>query len=417
MTQPVSRLAPCPCGSGRRYKDCHGSLRSASAAAPLDGAIALRAAGRLEEAEAAVRQLLAQDPANGEAHDFLGMLRHDVLDLDGAKEQFDIALKLLPGSARIHAHLSFVLLLRGDYAAGWPEFAWRTRIPGPANFADAPFGIPRWRGETVRGKRLLVHAEQGLGDTIQFARFLPRLAAEGALAIDLFCHAPLVSLLSRAKGVSNAMHEIQSRPTHDFHLPIGDLAGHYLPSADSSHWDGPYLAPDPQRVGRWRRRLDGVPRPRIGLAWRGNPLHVNDRNRSLSADEARQLLGGSGTWISLQLPASQSLGGHPSLVELGADICDWDDTAAIVECLDAVVSVDTAVAHLAGSMNKPVYLLVPFCPDWRWGLDRGTTRWYPSARLFRQQRSGDWGGVIAEVAEALREERRPLGGPSHAESG
>ena len=356
------RLDPCPCGSGRRYKDCHGSLRGLP-----EGA---------REAAALNRR---------------GHERHDELDLDGAIADFESAIARDPLSAEAHYNRGVLLLMRGDYAAAWPEYEWRTRAPGYADYANFDFGMPRWRGEDLAGRSLLLHTEQGQGDTIQFARFIEPLAQRGA-AIDLFCHEPLVALMSRMAGVRKAMANIAERPTHDFHAPILDVAAAHLRDAQSPHWFGAYVHALPERIARLEPLLRDLPRPLVGIAWKGSPRHANDRNRSLTREDAGALLATSGTCVNLQV-GEAALGSN--MVDLAPHLHDWDDTAAAIALLDHVISVDTAVAHLAGAMGAAVTVLIPYVPDWRWRRAGDTTPWYPRMRLVRQSQRGDWRDVLA----------------------
>lgn len=396
LSQSVGRLHPCPCGSQRRFKDCHGKLTPKPWTAK---AMQARARGDLAGAKQAIVEAL-RDESDLDALDVAGMIAHDELDLEGAIGYFRRAIALAPSWAEAHLHLSICHLLRSDYAAGWQEFSWRHRIPGPANFAHHPFGIPAWKGESVAGRRILVHAEQGLGDTIHFARFAQALTDEGA-QVEIFCHEPLVPLLSRMPGVHSATSDLHERPTQSFHCSLGDLAARYVPDPASKHWPGPYIRPKEEFSADWKRQLGPMRRPLVGLVWKGNPLHVNDRNRSLTGGrDAAQLITENATWLSLQLPAAGGL--HDQVVDLGDQIRNWEDSCAIVDSLDLVVTVDTAMAHLAGAMRKPVWTLIPYCPDWRWGLGGETTPWYPSMRLFRQDAIGDWTSVITAVRSELQ---------------
>jgi hypothetical protein len=365
---PPRRLDPCPCGSGRRYKDCHGSLRP------------------------------AQEASRGEAAALnrRGHERHDAGDFDGALADFDAAIAADPSLAQAHYNRGVLLLMRGDYARAWPEYEWRTRMPGYGDYANYGFGMPRWRGEDLEGRSLLVHAEQGHGDSIQFARFLAPLAAAGA-TIDVFCHEPLVSLMSRMPGVRHALGRLRERPQHDFHAPIVDVAASQLRDADSPHWFGAYVHASPQRVERFEGLFGGRTRPRVGIAWKGSPRHANDRNRSLSRESAAALMVPGATCVNLQLGEAPLA---PAMLDAARDIQDWDDTAAIIAHLDHVITVDTAVAHLAGAMGKPVTVLLPFVPDWRWRERGTTTAWYPTMRLVRQSRPGDWSDAL-EAATRL----------------
>ena len=392
ISPPARRLDPCPCGSGKRYRDCHGSL--AASAPPPDpdfaAAVALRNAGDVDAALAKVERKLREAPNDATFLNLKGLLLHDRLELPAAISAFDAAIAAVPAFPEAHYNLSLALLLSGDYARGWDEYEWRTRVPGYADYSNYPFGIPRWKGEPLAGRSLLVHAEQGHGDTIQFARFIAPLAAQGA-TIDVFCHPPLVELVSRMPGVRRAFDTLDERPTQDFHAPIVDVAAAQLPGRDAPHWFGPYVTPDAPAVAALAPRLAGARRPLIGISWKGSPRYANDRNRSLSRETAAGLARGAATFVNLQLGEAPL---SPGMLQLGPATSDWAGTAALMSHLDLVVTIDTAVGHLAGAMGKPAFVLLPFSPDWRWGVSGETSPWYPSVRLFRQQRPGEWGAVI-----------------------
>ena len=380
------RLGPCPCGSGKRYRDCHGALRPKQDPHGLAELYEMSARGQREEALARIEDKLRATPDAADLFNGRGLLRVEAMDLDGARADFEAAIALAPEFIGAHSNRAHLLLMRGDYARGWPEYEWRTK-DSPANY---PFKAPRWRGEPLAGRRVLVHAEQGHGDCIHFARFLAPLAAQGAV-FDVFCHPSLVSLLARVAGVRATSHHFPDLGEHDFHAPLIDLAIPQLPDASAPHWFGPYISPLPGRVERFAPMLSGAARPFVGIAWKGNPSHDNDRNRSLTREVARQLVAPGMTSVNLQLGEAPL---HGSMLDAARDFADFEDTAAVISMLDHVISVDTAVAHLAGAMGKPVTLLVAFTPDWRW-RDRGeTTPWYPSMRLARQARAGDWSGPL-----------------------
>jgi hypothetical protein len=391
------RNDPCPCGSGKRYKHCHGSLATDPRIAR---AAQLRAAGDLEAALAALREFLAAIPDFAPAHDFDGLMRHESMDLDGAIRGFQRAIAIDPDYADPHFNLALVLLSQGDYANGWREYDWRWRRPGAGDYGNFSFGMPRWRGEPLAGKRILVHAEQGEGDTIQFARFLTPLANQAA-GVDVFCQPSLVSILARIPGVGAVLDTLETRPDHDYHAPIIDLAAHFVPRLDAPHWTAPYVAASPGRTRSWARDLEAAPGLRVGVAWKGSPKHVNDRHRSLTPELGARLgaeIAGI-TWVNLQAGEPPPRGA--AWLDAGTRIRDWEDTAAIVDALDLVVSVDTAVAHLAGAMGKPVWTLIPYMPDWRWGISGSQTRWYPTMTLLRQPRRGDWASVLEEARARL----------------
>ena len=397
LTPFPRRNDPCPCGSGRRYKHCHGAAAVGEAAAAR--ALELRGEGRFAESLAALDEAAAGDPRDARIANLQGLLRMELRDLDGAREGLERAIALSPDFADAHFNLALLLLSMGDYPNGWREYAWRTRRPGYADYANHPFGIARWQGEPVAGKRILVHAEQGLGDTIQCARFIAHLARDGA-EVDFFCQPPLVPLMQRVPGVARAIATLAERPTHDFHAPIIDVAAHYLPTVEAPHWGGPYLAPLPERVAEWMSFGANAKRPRVGLAWKGNAKFVNDRMRSLSAEEALALarLAPGVTFVNLQPGEAPPSG---DWLDAGSRLRDWDDTVALIDALDLVIGVDTAVVHVAGAMGKPVWTLRSFSPDWRWGTGVETTRWYPSMRILWQQRPAEWGPVLEEAARRL----------------
>ena len=327
-----------------------------------------------------------------------GLVKLDLLDLHGAKTSFHRAIQLDPSNVPAHFNLGLALLMEGDFENGWREYAWRTRAPGYRDYANYPFGIPRWAGQALKGKSILVHAEQGFGDTIQFSRFLTWAADEGA-NVDLFCQPSLRPLLARVRGVRAALSDLGQPPANDFHLPIIDLGAHFLRSSNSSRWRGPYLSSSRETTEAWARKLLNLERPRIGLVWSGNVASPMARRRSITAHQIEAALPHGVSLVSLQIPSSKMPGRN--VFDAAAEIGDWDDTAAVIEGLDLVLSVDTAVAHLAAAMGKDAWVLLHFSSDWRWGLRGNTTSWYPSMKLFRQERMNDWTSVIAQVRHEL----------------
>jgi hypothetical protein len=358
----------------------------------------MSARGQLEEALARIEEKLRATPDSADLFNGRGLLRVEAMDLDGAEADFDAAIALAPEFVGGHNNLAHLLLMRGDYRRGWVEYDWRKKIPEYAAYAQFPFKSPRWRGEPLAGRRVLVHAEQGHGDHIQFARFLAPLAAQGA-TFDVFCHKALMGLLGRIEGVRATSDFFPDLGEHDFNAALIDLVIPQLPDASATHWFGPYVSALPARVERFAPMLDGASRPLVGIVWKGNPTHGNDRNRSLTREVARSLVVPGMTSVNLQLgevPLDESM------LDPAPDFADFEDTTAAISMLDHVISVDTSVAHLAGAMGKPVTLLVAFTPDWRW-RDRGeTTPWYPSMQLARQTRAGDWSGPIETALNHAR---------------
>jgi len=337
--------------------------------------------------------------------------------LDEAIAGFDEALAMRKDFADAHFNKALALLTRGDYAHGFAEYQWRWRRTGMP--AQNSRGKPLWLGEyPLARKTVLLHAEQGLGDTIQFARYARVLAASGTKVV-LEVQAELKSLMQRLDGVAAVIARGEEAPPFDVHCPLGSLplALHTEPGTVPAHI--PYLAADASRLAKWSARLDALPHPRIAVAWSGNPGHDNDRNRSIAFAGLSALfatstiprpLAGQGrvgaSFVSIQRDVRGAdaalLAAETRVTHVGGELDDFSDTAAVLALCDLVIAVDTAAAHLAGAMGRPVWVLVPFAPDWRWRRDGETTPWYPTARLFRQTSLGDWDGVIARAAEELK---------------
>jgi hypothetical protein len=271
------------------------------------------------------------------------------------------------------------------------------------------FTEPMWRGEEdVAGKTVLVYAEEGNGDTIQFARYAPMLAARGAKVI-LAVQDALLPLLTGLPGVSQCIARSAPLPAFDFHCPICTLPFAFGTRLDTIPSTTPYLPPPAQaRVQSWEQRLQDRLGPdrkcRIGLVWSGNPNHGNDHNRSVPLRTILRLLGADASFISLQKQPTADdklLLEQAGVVDLTAELSDFAETAALASCLDIVITVDTSVAHLAGALGRPTWIMLPHSPDFRWLLDREDSPWYPAARLFRLSKSRDWNELVDRVRSAL----------------
>jgi Flp pilus assembly protein TadD len=364
--------------------------------------IVLRELGRLDEALANVDRALAIRPGFAEALTSRGTTLIELKRLDEALASFRRAQAVRPDYADAHWGESFCQLLAGDFGAGWEKYEWRWRT-GQA--ALRQFLQPLWLGDQdVAGKTVLLHAEQGNGDTIQFCRYATVLAERGARVV-LEVQPALKSLLSCLIGVQQVVATGEPLPEFDFHCPLLSLPLACGTTLQTIPARVPYLTPAPGLVQDWRTRLatDG---PRIGLAWSGNKQHGNDRNRSIALRRLAPLLDCGATLVSLQKGPRDDdrawLAEHPEVLRY-SDFPDFADTAALISLLDLVISVDTSVAHLAGAMGKPVWILLPAVGlDWRWLLERDDSPWYPTARLFRQRAIGDWDSVINRVADELR---------------
>jgi tetratricopeptide (TPR) repeat protein len=366
--------------------------------------LTLAALGRDAEAVEAYDRTLAAIPNHAAALSSRGVALQALNRHAEALESFERAVALAPDYADAHFNRSLALLAVGDYRAGQAEYEWRWKRSGSAGLRQN-FGRPLWLGETpLPGKTLLLHAEQGLGDTIQFARYLPRLAAGGAKVI-LEVHPELKALLTRLAGGATVIAFGEARPPFDLHCPLGSLPLALKTEPASVPADIPYLAADPARVERWRPRLAALGSPRVAIVWAGNAAHANDRNRSLPLAKLAPLwAGGHARFVSLQRDLrageAEALAAAPVL-HLGRELADFDDTAGVLACCDLVIAVDTSVAHLAGALGRPLWVLLPFSADWRWTRDAGRSPWYPSARLYREPRPADWDDVVVRVARDL----------------
>ncbi|MBP2292184.1 tetratricopeptide repeat protein [Azospirillum rugosum] len=325
-----------------------------------------------------------------------------------ALADFDRALAARPQDAGLRWNRGFARLLAGDYAGGWPEFDWRRHDQG----AEPPwrdFPQPTWTGEDIAGRTILLYAEQGLGDTLQFVRYVPLVAARGARVI-LEVQRPLLSVLSGMEGAERVIARGDPLPPFDLECPLMSLPRAFGTTLDRVPAAVPYLRPDPARAAAWKERLAGGKGPKVGLVWAGNPRFPGDRLRSPRLEGLRPVLDVPGVrFFGLQKgPGREDLEGAPlpatftdHFTDLGPEIADFADTAAIMANLDLVISSCTGPAHLAGALGVPLWVVLPFSPDWRWLLDRADSPWYPTARLFRQDRVGDWRTVAGRVAEAL----------------
>lgn len=400
----------------------------------------LHALKRYEEALAVNLRAQAQRPASAELCNNIGAALLKLGRYDESLPWFDKALALMPGSITVliskaaalakmlrleealaiyaqaqaidpgNADIGFLVselrLLRGDFDAGWAarKVRWKARLRD--GFPD--FGRPIWLGDgPVAGKTVLVYADEGLGDSIQFARYIPMLAARGARVI-LAVDAPLLPLLSGLTGVTQLVDKSATLPAFDLHCPICSLplafrtrletipAGSYLPPPASARlqvWEQRLL----QRFGP-RARL------RVGLAWAGRAEHANDQNRSMRLQTLASLLDLDADFVSLQQdqrPDDAALLAQTNILDLTAQLTDLAETAALMSCLDLVVTVDTSIAHLAGALGRPTWIMLPHAPDWRWLLDRDDSPWYPTVRLFRQRASGGYEDVVARVRAEL----------------
>lgn len=436
--EPLREAVPMLVAAGRSDEALE--WLEAAASSPVSRMLkaqALHGAGRRDEALAVLSDVLAAQPGHegalesrgtllleaGRAQEALSAFEHQ-LALHGPQPQTvaNIAVALMQlgrphealqrsegaaqqhqGHAELQLNRGLAHLLAGEWAAGWQAFEWRWAA---WTAADAPWSQRRrWRGEDLAGQSILLFAEQGLGDSIQFLRYVPLVAAR-AREVLLVLQPALLALASRLPANCRVLTAADAVPQTDWQCPLLGLPLAFGTEPQTVPAAIPYLAADPQRVAQWRARLGTSERPRVGLAWSGNAQHKNDRNRSLPLQQLQSLCALDCQFVSLQPEVRDTdraaFAAWPGLVDAGVELRDFGDTAALLECIDLVVTVDTGVAHLAGALGRPLWILLPFAPDWRWMVERTDTPWYPGARLYRQPVAGAWDCVVAEVREDLQ---------------
>ena len=365
--------------------------------AHYDLASVLAALDRPEAAVGHFRQAVTLRPGYAQAYNDLATVLKSKGELDAAIDGFQSAIRADLGYAKAHANLGMALLARGDFAEGWREYEWRWDAGG-GFAARRDFTQPQWRGEAGHGRTLLVHAEQGFGDAIQFCRYVPLAAARG-FRLVLEVHPELVRLMRGLDGIDQVIARGEPLPAFDLHCPMLSLPLAFGTTLESIPAAVPYLSVDADLARDWRTRLGEAAGLKVGIACAGGRRTASDAQRSLSPDLLGPLVAAPGVQVfSLQKDEPPPAG----VMDLMADAKDFADTAALIANLDLVISVDTAVAHLAGALGKPVWLLDRFDPDWRWLTGRQDTPWYPSLKIFRQPSPGDWKGVLDAVLADLR---------------
>ncbi len=361
--------------------------------------------GDLASAAESYRLVIKLDARIVEAHLHLGITHFLQGALEPAVECFQRVRELAPDHAEARTFLAHIDLLQGNFARGWAEHEGRWSTP---HFLRHPrkFAQPLWKGEVVDRARILLHAEQGLGDTLQFVRYAPLVAARGGNVI-LEVQPRLHRLLARTPGAGRVLCRGESLPEFDWQCPLMSLPLAFATDLHSIPTSVPYVHPDASLVEAWRQRLAGDSL-RVGLAWGGNPVFPHERWRSIPLELLAPLAQlADTTFYSLQMgPQTRELRHlrtQARIIDLQDQQEDLADTAAIIANLQLVISIDTSIAHLAGAMGKPVWILLHKSPDWRWLLNREDSPWYPTARLFRQRTLGDWTEVAARLERELRE--------------
>jgi tetratricopeptide (TPR) repeat protein len=369
---------------------------------------ALRSIGRVEEARDALLKALEIKPDYTEAYNNLGVVYTQLERANEACRAFDRALLLRPEYPEARSNRGLIELLMGDFRQGWADYEWRWHT-GSGN-KRRQYAGRAWDGSPLRGKRILLHFEQGLGDTFQFIRYARELKARGATVI-LECQQSTRAILSRTPGIDEFVIRGERAPAFDFYAPLLSLPGLCQTNLDNLPRRVPYIQADPEMVDAWRQRISGLQGLRVGIVWQGNPEHKGDRYRSIALRSFAPLAAIEGvTLVTLQKGFGSEQIEQPDgrfLLKDFSGIAEEDDgwlrTSAIIANLDLVISADTSVAHLAGAMGVPVWVAISRAPDWRWLLEREDTPWYPTMRLFRQDKAGDWDDVMRRVADALRQ--------------
>ena len=402
-------------GGLERHEDAVAEFDAALATSPgnpmahYNRGIALFSLGRYADAVASYDRTLSVAPDHVKALNNRGLALQAVNRHPEALASYGRAVEIQKDYADAHFNQALALLTIGDFRRGFAKYEWRWRRTGmPAERRG--HGRPLWLGEyPLQRKTILLHAEQGLGDTIQFSRYVPLLARTGAKVV-LEVQRELVPVLAQVEGAASVVSRGQPLPAFDVHCPLGSLPLALKTEPGTIPAEIPYVTADEARIAKWRPRIaglgTGIERPKVAMAWSGNAQHSNDRNRSIalsqlaslwSADRARFV----GIQRELRDEDTRLLARDGRVVQVGVELDDFADTAAVLALVDLVITVDTSVAHLAGAMGRPVWILLPFSPDWRWTLEGESSRWYPSARLFRQPVLGDWGSVIERVCREL----------------
>ena len=368
--------------------------------APAHGNLgaALQKLGRTDEAVSCLEKSIELDGSYTAAWGNLGNALQDQLRLEDAHMAHARGLALEPENPDLHWNNAMTLLLNGDYEAGFEEYEWRLKMP---KIAPRALTSPVWQGEDLVGTSILLVAEQGLGDAIQFARFASVLAAKGA-RVMIYCVDSLKALFSTLDGLERVVVAGEPIPDHDFHLPLMSTPHRLGMSQATIPGDTPYLKVP---GGVTLPPVRGTKR-RIGVCWSGNPEHPSDRQRSCGLAVLRPLFNTSDDeWVSLQFgPGTEAIaeeGLTDQVADWGQYLHGFSNTAGAVDALDLIISIDSSTAHLAGALGSPVWVMLKHAPDWRWGTDGDTTPWYPTMRLFRQTEPDDWRGVVNRVAQAL----------------
>ncbi len=366
---------------------------------------ALAGAGHVEQAAQVLQQVLAGGNGPAPMWRFLAVLLKHLHRMEDAKAIQDMLVRHFPGDLPMRFDLAETLLLTGDFRRGWREYRWRYSLDH-TKAMERRVQRQRWEGEAVPGRTLLVHDEQGYGDTFQFLRLLPETRRRSGARLVLEVNHETLELARRSGlGVDEMLPRGTLPPPFDLHCEMMSLPQALGLRLEDLPGPMPYLLPDPARVAKWRDRLAGLPRPIVALCWAGRPTHHNDANRSMTLADLAPLGMPGVSFITVQKgPAAEQAKAPPpgmAMTPTSDEILDFDDTAAIAQVADLLISVDSSPVHLFGATGGAAWVMLPHLPDWRWLLGRDNTPWYPRHRLFRQPRPGDWPAVVQAMAQAL----------------
>jgi Tfp pilus assembly protein PilF len=405
-------LLGCALRDQCRYEEAVAALRGAVA---MKGDVAtfhvslgdaLRRQGVLGESVRHCERALALEPENAHGHFTRGNTLYQLGRFDGALAAYRRALAIDPMHAGAHRNAGVSHFLRGDFAGGYDDYEWRWKLRGFRGTLEG-LGRPMWNGEALAGRTLLVHAEQGLGDTVQFVRYVPRIVKDGG-RIVLQVRRSLVRLMKRVAGVDEVVVRGEALPGFDVHCPMLSLPRVFGTTVGTIPNGVPYL--EPSASCERGAVTPGKPGAlSVGVTWMGNSRFTENRLRSIAFQDFATLFDVPGVCfyrLHTRDGGETAACVHPNLADPTEKFTDLAETAKFVRTLDLVISVDTVVAHLAGAMGKPVWTLVSFAPDWRWMLGRSDSPWYPTMRLFRQEAPGEWGSVLTQVKAMLETQHR-----------
>ena len=387
------------------------SLKPDYAHAHCNRGVAQQALGMTSEALSSYDLAIAHDPSDAVSHFNRALLLQSCSRWSEAIESYNRAICVNPAFADAQYNRAVALLNCGDFEHGWRCYEWRWKIAGRLGLGEArKFTAPLWLGEeSICGKRILLHAEGGLGDTLQFCRYA-RMVAERGATVYLEVPASLVRLLANLDGVAGVVAQGDALPPIDFHCPMLSLPLAFNTTLECVPAAPKYLRTDAVLVSKWLQQLKNDSRPRVGLVWSGNSAHTSDQRRSIRLADWVVRLPRGFQYFRLQRDVRAddlaTLDSHPEILSPEKDFSDFVSIAALCECMDIVITVDTSLAHLSAALGRRTWIMLPDGADWRWLHDREDSPWYPSAKLYRQQGAGDWEKVFERIADDLRQEFR-----------